>query len=63
MTQARTCQGWLIWLDQQRPTDEQWADPEYVYRICQIMVLFMPRRLGQILIDADEAVDVRPEYR
>ena len=63
MTKARTCQGWLIWLDQQRPTEEHWKNPEYLLHISQVMLWFIPRRLGQILIDADEAVDARPEYR
>ena len=26
MTQPRSVEGWLIWLDQQRPTDAQWSD-------------------------------------
>ena len=61
--ESRTCEGWLIWLDQQRPTQEHWADSQYVELISQIMLWCIPRRLGQILIDADEAIDARPEYR
>ena len=63
MTQPRTCQGWLIWLDQQNPTEEHWSDPNYLYLISQIMLLFIPRRMGQMLIDAGEVQDIRPQYR
>jgi len=61
--ESRTCEGWLIWLDQQSPTEEDWKNPEYVHLISEIMMWLIPRRLGQILIDAGEAVDARPEYR
>lgn len=61
--EQRTCEGWLIWLDQQRPTTEQWNDPDYLLRLSQVMLWFIPRRCGQMLIDAGEAHDVRPEYR
>lgn len=63
MEEGRTCEGWLIWLDQQRPTEQQWRDPDYVYLISQVMIYFLPRRLGQMLIDAGEVQDARPENR
>ena len=61
--EARTCEGWLIWLDQQRPTDEDWQDAEYVQHISWVMLITVMRRCGQMLIDAGEAQDARPEYR
>ena len=63
LMEGRTIEGWLIWLDQQRPTDDQWSDPAYLYLLCQVMISCIPRRCGQMLIDAGEAVDVRPDYR
>ena len=61
--EPRTCEGWLIWLDQQRPTDEHWQDAGYVQHISWVMLMTVMRRCAQMLIDAGEAQDSRPEYR
>ena len=63
MTLPKSCEGWLVWLSQQRPSEADWDDPEYLHLLSWAMLMFIPRRLGQLLIDAGEAVDVRPEYR
>ena len=61
--EPRSCEGWLVWLDQQRPTDSQWSDPEYVQLLSWVMLMFTLRRCGQMLIDADEAQELRPDFR
>lgn len=61
--QPRSVEGWLIWLDQQRPTDAQWSDAEYVQLLSWVMVMFLWRRMNQRLIDAGAAKEVRPEFR
>ena len=61
--EPRSCEGWLVWLDQQQPSEEQWSDPGYVQHLSWVMLMFILRRCGQMLIDADEAIEKRPEYR
>ena len=63
MSESKTIEGWLVWLDQQRPTEQQWRDPDYVYLLCQVMISCIPRRCGQMLIDAGEAHEARRKYR
>jgi len=50
--QGRTCSEWLAFLDELNPVDEAWRDPAFVSTISWIMLMFIPRRLGQRLIDA-----------
>ncbi|QNJ03717.1 hypothetical protein SynPROSU1_02121 [Synechococcus sp. PROS-U-1] len=63
MSESKTVEGWLIWLDQQRPSQEMWDDSQYLHLISEIMIWCIPRRCSQMLIDAGAALDVRPEYR
>lgn len=49
--QGLTVQGWLKLLDNCKPPDEAWRDPDFVQMISWAMVMFIPRRLGQRLID------------
>jgi len=50
--QGRTCAEWLAYLDALDPADEAWRDPEFTSAISWVMLMFIPRRLGQRLIDA-----------
>ena len=61
--QPRSVEGWLVWLSQQRPTQADWDNPEYLHLISWAMVMFLPRRCNQLLIDAGAAVEARPEFR
>lgn len=54
-----TAEGWLVALDRERPTDEDWRNPEYVRLISWTLIMFLPRRCGQMLIDAGYAEDAR----
>ena len=42
----------LNWLDGLTPTDEDWRDPDFVLVVSSIMLQGIPRRCGQMLIDA-----------
>ena len=46
-----TVQDWLKLLDSLNPTEDAWRDPEFVQMISWVMLMFMPRRLSQRLID------------
>ena len=57
--QPMTCQQYLHQLDELLPTDEDWKDPEMCGYISWMMIMFLPRRMNQKLIDAGFAVDLR----
>ena len=56
MTVGRSCEGWLIWIDQQRPDAAYWADPEKLYLLSWAMLMFLPRRMGTLLAGAEDSV-------
>ena len=58
----KTCEGWLIWLDQQRPTEDNWNDPQYLELLSWAMLMFMWRRMNQRQIDAGFAKEARLKY-
>ena len=47
-----TAADWLHQLDTMNVTDEAWSDPEFVDVVSWVMLMFIPRRLNQRLIDA-----------
>ena len=47
----------LDYLDNLKPTDKDWSDPDFVAVISCLMVQAIPRRLGQRLIDAGECIE------
>jgi hypothetical protein len=51
VTQPRTVEGWLIWLDQQDLDQADWSNTEWVSLFCGVMITCIPRRMGQIFID------------
>jgi hypothetical protein len=57
--EPRTCKGWLYWLSEQAPTDEDWKDPVWVERASWVMLMFLGRRMNQRLIDSGFASDGR----
>ena len=42
----------LKWLDELRPPEHAWRDPDFVLVVSAIMLQGIPRRCGQLLIDA-----------
>ncbi len=59
MIHPMTCKQYLRQLDEMVPSDEDWNDPEFVYLASWMMLMFLPRRLNQKLIDAGYAQDKR----
>ena len=57
--QPMTCQQYLHQLDEMLPSDEDWNDPEFVYKTSWMMLMFLPRRLNQRLIDSGYAREKR----
>ncbi|QNJ06273.1 hypothetical protein SynMEDNS5_01554 [Synechococcus sp. MEDNS5] len=53
-----TCSEWLAYLDEMDPPPEAWRDPEFVNAVSWILICFIPRRLGQRLIDAGYSSNV-----
>ena len=51
----KTCHQWLQQLDDLDPPDEAWRDPDFCAEVSWVMLMFLPRRLGQLLIDAGAA--------
>lgn len=52
---ALTCHQWLQELDRLQPTDEDWKDPNFACLISWVMVMFLWRRMNQLLINAGGA--------
>ena len=52
-----TPKQWLSLLDTMNVVDEAWQDPHFVDEISWVMLMFIPRRLCQRLIDAGFADD------
>ena len=46
------CSEALQWLDDLSPSAEQWRDPDFVLVVSSVMLQGIPRRCGQLLIDA-----------
>ena len=55
----------LDYLDQLRPTDRDWRDPDFVCLVSCLMLQAIPRRLGQRLIDAGfaQAYPIAREFK
>ena len=47
-----TCSEWLAFLDEMNPVDDAWRDPAFVQGVSWLLIMFLPRRLSQQLIDA-----------
>jgi len=56
------CSEALQWLDDLRPSEEQWRDPDFVLVVSSVMVQGIPRRCGQLLIDAGFGEE-HPQFR
>jgi hypothetical protein len=47
-----TCQEWLQRLDAMDPPAAAWRDPVFVQAVSWVMVMFIPRRMSQLLSEA-----------
>ena len=54
-----TATEWLFYLDNLKPDDSLWRDTEFVWLTSWVMLMFIPRRLGEILIINGFAEDAR----
>ena len=53
--ESRTCHEWLQQLDELDPVDDAWHDPDFVQATSWVMLLFLWRRMNQLLINAGAA--------
>ena len=59
-----TCEEWLESL-RRTATEESWHDPEFVHFASWVLVMFLPRAISQLMLDAQPgcAVDLAGEPR
>ena len=63
-----TCTQWLHYLDELNPDPDGWRDPEFVKAISWTMLMFLPRRMSQMLAEAADVplisgTDLRDEQQ
>lgn len=57
-----TAHEWLQQLDALNPVDEAWRDPEFCASVSWLMICFIPRRMGQLLINAGAEAVTGTDY-
>ena len=53
--ESQTCHQWLQQLDELDPPAEAWRDPDFTAEVSWVMLLFLWRRMNQLLINAGAA--------
>jgi hypothetical protein len=53
--EPQTCHQWLQQLDELDPVDDAWRDPAFIQGVSWVMLMFLWRRMGQLLINAGAA--------
>jgi hypothetical protein len=61
--EPQTCHQWLQQLDELDPPPEAWRDPDFCAATSWVMLLFLPRRMGQLLINAGSPAVPGTDFR